>query len=42
MATEAPAAEAPVQEPEVREVAKQAVPNSVNSVLSQWGDDVDD
>lgn len=39
---EAPAEEAPVQEPEVREVAKQAAPNSVNSVLSQWGDDVDD
>jgi hypothetical protein len=32
----------PVAEPEVREVAKQAVPSNVNSVLSQWGDDVDD
>ena len=35
-------APAPVAEPEVREVAKQAVPSNVNSVLSQWGDDVDD
>lgn len=35
-------APAPVAEPEVREVAKQATPNNVNSVLSQWGDDVDD
>ena len=32
----------PFSEPEVREVTKQVVPSSVNSVLSQWGDDVDD
>lgn len=35
--------QAPVKEPEVREVAKSTAPVSdVNSILANWGDDVDD